>query len=296
MTTSGLQIFDPDVLPWIPLGPGESFKPVCFFPEDRGRVLLLRLEPGVLVPKHRHLGEVHAVNLSGRRLLIETGQEVGPGGYVYEPEGNVDSWKAVGEEPVVVHITAFGAMEYLDERGEVLRRDTPSSLLEVYRRYCAEHGLAPGQPGGARAQPGRDLRSRLRRWAPVYARVALAAAFLSAVGSRFGLWTGEPLAKRFAEFIQYTGEVNAFLPAFTYPALAVAATVAELSLGLGLLVGVRLRWFAAASAVLLALFGTAMALSQGIKSPLDYSVFSASAAALLLSLSGSPRSGDPAAS
>lgn len=37
------------------------------------------------------------------------------------------------------------------------------------------------------------------------------------------------------------------------------------------------------SAVLLAIFGTAMAISLGLKSPLDYSVFSASAGALLLS-------------
>jgi putative oxidoreductase len=38
------------------------------------------------------------------------------------------------------------------------------------------------------------------------------------------------------------------------------------------------------SAILLFLFGAAMAISFGIKSPLDYSVFSASAGALLLSL------------
>ena len=48
------------------------------------------------------------------------------------------------------------------------------------------------------------------------------------------------------------------------------------------LVGVRLRWVAGGAALLLASFGTAMALSAGLKSPLDYSVFSASAAALLL--------------
>jgi hypothetical protein len=41
---------------------------------------------------------------------------------------------------------------------------------------------------------------------------------------------------------------------------------------------------ALASAALLALFGTAMAISLGPKSPLDYSVFSASAGALLLAL------------
>ena len=137
------QSFDPSPLPWIPLGPGESFKPVCFFAKERGRVLLLRLEPGVVVPRHRHLGEVHAANLSGQRELLETGEVVGPGVFVYEPPGNVDSWRAVGDVPVVVHITAFGAMEYLGEQGEVLRRDTPSSLQERYERYCAEHGLTP---------------------------------------------------------------------------------------------------------------------------------------------------------
>ena len=43
-------------------------------------------------------------------------------------------------------------------------------------------------------------------------------------------------------------------------------------------------WAFLASAVLLALFGTAMAISFGLKSPLDYSVFSASGAATLLAL------------
>lgn len=274
----GSQPFDPSSLPWIPLGPGESFKPICFFPGDRGRVLLLRLEPGVEVPRHRHLGEVHAVNLSGQRLLIESNEVVGPGAYVYEHEGNEDSWKAVGDEPVVVHITAFGAMEYLDPQGNVLRRDTPGSLRAIYERYVAEHGLEPRELSIAPTVS----QGRLERWAPVYARLALAAAFLSAVASRFGLWTGEPVAKRFSEFITYTAEVNAFLPASLAPFLAVTATAAELSLGVGLLVGGRLRWVAGGAALLLAIFGTAMALSAGIKSPLDYSVFSASAAALLL--------------
>ncbi len=130
-------------IPWIPLGPGESFKPLGFFGNDRGRALLLRLEPGTLVPRHRHLGEVHAFNIAGRRKLLETGQVVGPGGYLYEPTGNVDSWMAIGDEPAIVHILAYGAMEYLGVRGEVLRRDTPSSLRELYLRHCDTKGLAP---------------------------------------------------------------------------------------------------------------------------------------------------------
>jgi hypothetical protein len=46
----------------------------------------------------------------------------------------------------------------------------------------------------------------------VYARVALGAAFLSAVASRFGLWDKALDLKHFANFIEYTAEVNSFGP------------------------------------------------------------------------------------
>jgi putative oxidoreductase len=72
------------------------------------------------------------------------------------------------------------------------------------------------------------------------------------------------------------------MPAWSIPFLAGAATVAELVLGVLLIAGVWKRWVALGSAALLAIFGTAMAISFGPWSPLDYSVFSASAAALLL--------------
>jgi uncharacterized membrane protein YphA (DoxX/SURF4 family) len=126
-----------------------------------------------------------------------------------------------------------------------------------------------------------------------YARFAVGAAFLSAVAGRFGLWTGAPWDDAFARFIDYTAEVNSFMPAATVPWLAWAATAAEVTLGTALVVGVRVREAALGSAVLLAIFGTAMAISFGLKSPMDYSVFSASAGALLLA-SRQPHSPDAA--
>ena len=122
----------------------------------------------------------------------------------------------------------------------------------------------------------------MERWAIRYTRIALGAAFLSGIASRFGLWGKDVGYGNFANFVSYTAEVNAFMPAATIPFLAWAATAAELVLGIALLIGFRLRWAALSSALLLLLFATAMAISLGIKSPLDYSVFSASAAALLL--------------
>jgi putative oxidoreductase len=119
----------------------------------------------------------------------------------------------------------------------------------------------------------------------LYARLALGASFLSGIADRFGLYSGRNVGYgNFDGFMQYTAKVNSFMPASTIPFLAWAATVAELSLGLALVLGVWLRWVALGSSVLLVLFGTAMAISFGIKSPLDYSVFSASAAALLVAI------------
>jgi uncharacterized membrane protein YphA (DoxX/SURF4 family) len=122
------------------------------------------------------------------------------------------------------------------------------------------------------------------RWGARYVRFAVGAAFLSAVAGRFGLWQGHLNADNFGRFIGRTAALNAFMPAVTIPFLAWAATVVETALGLALIAGVQVRHAAFGSAVLLAWFGSAMAISDGFKSPLDYSVFSASAGALLLAL------------
>ena len=118
----------------------------------------------------------------------------------------------------------------------------------------------------------------------LYARFALGAAFLSAVAARFGIWGENTGPDCFKHFIEYTAEVNSFMPALTIPFLAWAETIAEAFLGITLLLGIWGRFVALVAAGLLALFGTAMAISFGIKSPLDYSVFSASAGALLLAI------------
>ncbi|MGA7918474.1 MAG: DoxX family protein [Candidatus Acidiferrales bacterium] len=122
-----------------------------------------------------------------------------------------------------------------------------------------------------------------QRLAVLYVRFALGAAFLSGIADRFGLYTGRNVGYgNFAGFVDYTAKVNSFMPASTIPFLAWAATAAEFTLGVLLIIGIWPRWVGLASALLLVLFGTAMAISFGIKSPMDYSVFSASAAAVLL--------------
>jgi putative oxidoreductase len=124
-----------------------------------------------------------------------------------------------------------------------------------------------------------------QRWGMLYLRLALGVSFLSGIADRFGLYRGRNVGYGdFAGFMKYTAQVNSFMPVSTIPFLAWAATVAELAFGLALVLGIWLRWAALGSFILLLLFGTAMAISFGIKSPLDYSVFSASGGALILAL------------
>ena len=119
-----------------------------------------------------------------------------------------------------------------------------------------------------------------------FLRIALSAAFLSAVADRFGLWGG-PGADGIAwgdwyYFSLYSAELTGFLPSFLHEPAAWVATAAEVVLGIGLLVGWKLRYFALASGILLLIFALSMTIAFGIKSPLDYSVYSASAGAFLL--------------
>ena len=129
----------------------------------------------------------------------------------------------------------------------------------------------------------RATRVDWKRWGILYLRLALGVSFLSGIADRFGLYTGRNVGYGdFAGFVKYTAKVNSFMPDSTIPFLAWAATALELSFGVALVLGIWLRWAALGSSVLLLLFATAMAISFGIKSPLDYSVFSASAGALVL--------------
>jgi uncharacterized membrane protein YphA (DoxX/SURF4 family) len=63
-----------------------------------------------------------------------------------------------------------------------------------------------------------------------------------------------------------------------------AATVAETLFGILLIAGFKIRIVSVLAGLLLLLFALGMATGLGIKTPFDYSVFSAAAAAFLLAL------------
>jgi uncharacterized membrane protein YphA (DoxX/SURF4 family) len=143
--------------------------------------------------------------------------------------------------------------------------------------------VRPQLPTGSLMRPET---ARLAKFSLVFLRLALGISFLSAVGDRFGLWGvyGQPNVSwgNFARFVDYTVKLNSFLPLSTISVVAIIATAAETLFGLLLVIGWKTRITAVLSGVLLTIFALAMTVSLGVKAPLNYAVFSATAGALLL--------------
>jgi quercetin dioxygenase-like cupin family protein len=131
---------------WLPEGEGKWSLPLQFLPGENGQgggwVELMRLAPGTKLTLHRHHGEVHGLNLQGQRRL-DNGRIVDAGDYIYEPSGNVDSWEAVGDEVLVLHVVVRGNVDYVDRDGSVRQRITTAQRIADYRAFCAARGLSP---------------------------------------------------------------------------------------------------------------------------------------------------------
>ena len=112
-------------------------------------------------------------------------------------------------------------------------------------------------------------------------KIIAAAGALTAVADRFGWW--EPFAQgswgSMGPFADYTHQLVPFASGWLLTVIVWAATATEAALGVLLLTGWRPKLVGAATCLVLITFGTAMAVSLGMESPLRYSVFSAASAA-----------------
>lgn len=137
-----------------------------------------------------------------------------------------------------------------------------------------------------------------QRLACVAFRVAMGITFLSAVADRFGLWgpPGSPNAGwgSWERFVAYSSTLNWFLPSALQEPAAALATGGELVFGAALIAGIYARHAAYGAAVLLTCFAVTMALAEGIKSPLAYSVFVDAAGSWLLATVLSQQTSDHA--
>lgn len=127
---------------------------------------------------------------------------------------------------------------------------------------------------------------RFSKIASLYLRLAIGTAYLWEVADRLGFFGthGQPHVGwgDWQHFIAYAKQVMSFLPASWVPFLGTLATIGEATFGLLLILGLFTRLAAIGSGILSFCFAIAMTISFGIDSPIGYSVFTLSAASLLL--------------
>ncbi|WP_073231787.1 DoxX family protein [Pedobacter caeni] len=120
-----------------------------------------------------------------------------------------------------------------------------------------------------------------------YLRLALGIGFIVPVLDRIG-WLGPAGSKNVGwgnwdNFVDYTNTLMPFLERPMANVMGGIATIAEVLFGLMLIIGLKTRVAAFGSFLLTLSFGLCMAMSLGLKAPLNYSVFAVSGASLLLS-------------
>jgi len=124
------------------------------------------------------------------------------------------------------------------------------------------------------------------KYVQLYLRLSLGIGFLSAVADRLG-WFG-PVGHfnvdwgNWDNFVTYTRVLMPFMSRSGANVMAILATLAELLFGIQFLIGYKTRLAAVGSFLLTLVFALAMATFMGIKAPFNYSVFTDSAASLLL--------------
>lgn len=126
--------------------------------------------------------------------------------------------------------------------------------------------------------------------AQLFLRLALGIGFILPVMDRLGMLgqPGEPNVGwgNWSNFIDYTHSLMPYLNRPIAGIMGAVATIAEVVFGILLILGFKTRLTAIGSFVLTLTFALSMLFFAGYRAPFNYSVFTVSAASLLLSVIG----------
>ena len=130
-------------IPWVELWEGIEMKMLRRGESTGVYTLMNRFAPGVEIPKHRHVGAVHAYTLQGSWGYREYDWVAEPGAYVFEPSGSVHTLYCPTEsvEPAVVVFVIEEALILLDENDNEFMRQDSKTIDDMYRACLAARGI-----------------------------------------------------------------------------------------------------------------------------------------------------------
>ena len=139
-----------EAYPWAEVIEGMEIKVLRVDPGG-GFSMMIRCQPGFQLFKHRHLGEVHGLTLTGCWQYLEYDELFRAGSYVHEEAESVHTLKIPDDarEPAVIHFVVEKGQEILADDGEIISTETGESIDAYYRAALEDLGLSAPPALGA---------------------------------------------------------------------------------------------------------------------------------------------------
>lgn len=132
-----------DAIPWVELLPGIEIRMLRTGEGSGTYTVMSRFGPGTVLPKHYHLGCVHAYTISGEWFYQEYDWVAGPASYIYEPPGSTHTLAVAdtATEPAVIIFVIDQGMEIYGPNDEVLTVETAESITKMYKDVLKTKGI-----------------------------------------------------------------------------------------------------------------------------------------------------------
>jgi quercetin dioxygenase-like cupin family protein len=129
-------------LPFVALGDGTHLQLLQVDVEAGLWVIRTKFEPGVVVPTHKHTGEVFAFTLSGSWKYREYPEVNTAGSYLYEPAGSVHTLMVPEDNHDLTDVwfAIYGANLNLDADGNVETVVDAALVRDTYFAICEAEG------------------------------------------------------------------------------------------------------------------------------------------------------------
>lgn len=133
---------DPDALPWATWMEGVQVKILRASVTANQYTMLVRFAPGVQLPRHRHLGPVHAWTMSGRWHYLEYDWVATAGSYVFEESLGTHTFATFADntEDTLVLFVLQGGMVLLNEHDLPWWHEDAETALHLYRQALEQQG------------------------------------------------------------------------------------------------------------------------------------------------------------
>jgi quercetin dioxygenase-like cupin family protein len=141
--TTDTKVVGTEAIPWATFAPGIEVRMLRVGGESGTYTLMTRFGPGTVLPRHRHMGEVHAYTIQGRWYYREYDWVAEAGSYVYEPPNSVHTLTVPADNagPTVVLFTIHSGLVLISDDGDLLTIEDAQSMSMLYRAALEAQGI-----------------------------------------------------------------------------------------------------------------------------------------------------------